>query len=58
MLELTALEAAHLARFPLTLTDGRSGRIVVPAGTCDGDELVLREGDWLIVLQVRLTDLT
>jgi curved DNA-binding protein CbpA len=58
VLELTAFEAAHLARFPLTLTDGRSGRIVVPAGTCDGDELLLREGDRLIVLQVRLTGKT
>ena len=53
VLELTALEAAYVARFPLTLTDGSSGRIVVPAGTCDGDELLLREGDRLIVLHVR-----
>jgi curved DNA-binding protein CbpA len=55
VLELTAVEAAHLAHFSLTLIDGRRGRIVVPAGTCDGDELVVREGDRLIVLQVRLT---
>jgi curved DNA-binding protein CbpA len=58
VLELTALEAAHLARFPLTLTDGSSGRIVVPAGTRDGDELLLRAGGRLIVLQVRLTGKT
>ncbi len=53
VLELTALEAAHLAHFPLTLTNGRNGRIVLPAGTADGDELVIRDGARLIVLQVR-----
>jgi DnaJ-class molecular chaperone len=59
VLELTALEAAYAARFPLTLTDGRSVRIVVPAGTRNGDELMLRDGNQLIVLQVRLkNDLT
>jgi curved DNA-binding protein CbpA len=57
VLELTALEAAHVARFPLTLTDGFR-RIVVPPGTRDGDELLLREGGRLIVLQVRLTGKT
>ena len=49
VLELTALEAAYVARFPLTLTDGFR-RIVVPAGT--------REGDRLIVLYVWLTGKT
>jgi hypothetical protein len=58
VLELTAPEAAHVARFPLTLTDGSSGRIVVPAGTREGDELLLREGGRLIVLKVRLTGKT
>ena len=58
VLELTALEAAYVARFPLTLTDGSGGRIVVPAGTRDGDELLLREGDRLIVLYVWLTGKT
>ncbi len=58
VLELTAREAAHLARFPLTLTDERGAQIVVPAGTCDGDELVLRDPDRVIVLQVRLKGLT
>ena len=53
VLELTALEAAHLAHFPLTLTNGRNGRIVLPAGTADGDELVIRDGARVIVLQVR-----
>jgi hypothetical protein len=53
VLELTAVEAARVARFPLTLTDGSSRRIVVPAGTRDGDELLLSDGGRLIVLQVR-----
>ena len=53
VLELTALEAAHLAHFPLTLTNGRNARIVLPAGTADGDELMLCDSDRLIVLQVR-----
>jgi curved DNA-binding protein CbpA len=55
VLELTPFEAAHVARFRLTLTDGRSGRIVVPAGTREGDELVLGAGDRQIVLRVRVT---
>jgi curved DNA-binding protein CbpA len=54
VLELTALESAYVARFPLALTDGSGGRIVVPAGTRDGDELLLSERGRLIVLQVRL----
>jgi curved DNA-binding protein CbpA len=54
VLELTPFEAAYLARFALTLTDGRSGRIVVPAGTREGDELVLGAGDRRIVLRVRV----
>ncbi len=54
VLELTALEAAYVTRFPLTLTDG-SSRIMVPAGTRDGDELMVDNGDGLIVLHVRLT---
>ena len=58
VLELTALEAAHLVRFPLALTDTRAARIIVPAGTRDGDELVLREGDGLIALRVRFTGRT
>ena len=43
VLELTALEAAHLAQFPLALTDAHGGRIMVPAGTGDGDQLMLRD---------------
>lgn len=53
VLELTPLEAAYVARFPLTFTDGTRG-IVVPAGSRDGDELIIHNGERLIVLQVRL----
>lgn len=54
VLELTDREAAHLARFPLTLTDAHGGRIVIPAGTGDGDQLVLRDRGRLIVFHVRV----
>jgi curved DNA-binding protein CbpA len=54
VLELTASEAANLARRPLLLTDSHGGRILIPAGTRDGDRLVLGEGDRLIVLRVRI----
>jgi curved DNA-binding protein CbpA len=54
VLELTDREAAHLARFPLTLTDAHGGRIVVPAGTGHGDQLTLRDRGELIVLRVRV----
>jgi curved DNA-binding protein CbpA len=54
VLELTDREAAHLARFPLILTDAHGGRIVVPAGTGHGDQLVLRDRGELIVLRVRV----
>jgi curved DNA-binding protein CbpA len=54
VLELTDLEAAHLARFPLTLTDAYGGRILVPAGTGDGDQLVLHDRGEMIVLRVRV----
>jgi DnaJ domain len=54
VLELTEREAAHLARFPLILTDAHDGRILVPAGTGDGDQLVLHDRGELIVLRVRV----
>jgi curved DNA-binding protein CbpA len=54
VLELTDREAAHLARFPLTLTDAQGGRILIPAGTGDGDRLVLHDRSGLIVLRVRV----
>lgn len=54
VLELTDREAAHLARFPLILTDAHGGRILVPAGTAHGDQLVLHGRGELIVLRVRV----
>lgn len=54
VLELTDREAAHLARFPLILTDAHGGRILVPAGTAHGDHLVLHDRGELIVLHVRV----
>jgi curved DNA-binding protein CbpA len=54
VLELTDREAAHLARFPLILTDAHGGRILVPAGTAHGDQLVLHHSGELIVLRVRV----
>jgi len=54
VLELTDREGAHLARFPLILTDAHGGRILVPAGTGDGDQLVLHDRGELIVLRVRV----
>jgi curved DNA-binding protein CbpA len=54
VLELTDREATHLAHFPLILTDAHGGRILVPAGTGDGDQLVLRDRGELIVLRVRV----
>jgi curved DNA-binding protein CbpA len=54
VLELTDREAAHLARFPLILTDAHGGRILVPAGTGNGDHLVLHDRGELIVLRVRV----
>ena len=54
VLELTCREAAHLARFPLILTDAHGGRIMVPAGTGDGDHLVLHDRGELIVLHVHV----
>jgi curved DNA-binding protein CbpA len=54
ILELTDREAAHLARFPLMLTDAHGGRILIPAGTAHGDQLVLHDRGGLIVLRVRV----
>ena len=54
VLELTDREAARLAHFPLILTDAHGGRILVPAGTGDGDQLVLHDRGELIVLRVRV----
>jgi len=53
ILELSPYEAAHLARHPLALRDGRGQTILLPAGTRDGDRItVLRDGR-VAVLTVR-----
>jgi curved DNA-binding protein CbpA len=54
VLELTDREAAHLSRFPLIVSDAHGGRILVPAGTRDGDQLVLHDRRGLFVLRVRV----
>jgi DnaJ domain len=54
VLELTNREAAYLARSPLILTDAHGGRILVPAGTAHGDQLVLHARGELIALRVRV----
>ena len=54
VLELTDQEAAHLARSPLVLTDAHGDRILVPAGTAHGDQLVLHDRGELIVVHVRV----
>ena len=54
VLELTASEAAVLARRPLVLTDAHGGRILIPAGTRDGDRLVLGDGDRVTVLRIHV----
>jgi DnaJ domain len=56
VLELTNREAAYLARCPLILTDAHGGRILVPAGTAHGDQLVLHARGELIVLRVRVRE--
>jgi len=54
VLELTDREAARLVRFPLILTDAHGGRILVPAGTAHGDQLVLHYHGQIIVFHVRV----
>ena len=54
VLELTDREAAHLTRSPLILTDAHGGRILIPAGTAHGDQLVLHDRGELIMIRVRV----
>ena len=54
VLELTASEAAAVARRPLVLTHAHGGRILIPAGTRDGDRLVLDDGDGVTVLRIHV----
>lgn len=52
VLELSPGEAAHLARHPLPLHDGRGRTIVLPAGTGDGDHIVAHLGGSAVLLTV------
>ena len=54
VLELTASEAADLAHRALVLADAQGGRILIPAGTRNGDQLVLGDGGRLITLRVQV----
>ena len=58
ILELSAPEAASLARRPLVLADEHGHTIVVPAGARDGDQLVLGRAGRRVVLRVRVTGKT
>ena len=53
-LVLSPSEARHLARHPLALQDGNGRRIVLPAGTGDGDEITLLYDGRPVVLTVAL----
>ena len=53
ILELSPYEAAHLARHPLALQDGRGQTILLPAGTRDGDRITVLHDGRVAVLTVR-----
>ena len=53
ILELSPYEAAHLARHPLALRDGRGLTILLPAGTRDGDRINVLHDGRVAVLTVR-----
>jgi curved DNA-binding protein CbpA len=52
ILELSAHEAAHLTRQPLTLRDACGRTIMLPAGTRDGDRIALLQNGHAAVLTV------
>jgi curved DNA-binding protein CbpA len=54
ILELSPSEVRHLARQPLTLTDGHGRRVVLPAGAGPGDKITLLYAGSPIVLAVQL----
>jgi curved DNA-binding protein CbpA len=55
ILELSADEAAHLARAPLLLRDAHGGSILLPAGTAHGDHIVIARAGGAIALSVCVT---
>ena len=54
ILELSAHEAEHLARTPLSLTDGRGQTIVLPAGLGHGDRIVVRYHGHAVLLTLQV----
>jgi curved DNA-binding protein CbpA len=54
ILELSANEARHLARHPLTLTDNHGRQIVLPTGTSHGDRITLLCNGRPAVLTIQL----
>ena len=52
ILELSPYEAAHRARHPLALRDGRGLTILLPAGTREGDRITVLHGGRTAVLTV------
>ena len=54
ILELSPQEALHLAGQPLALRDAQGRRIVLPAGTHDGDQVTLVQYGGALVLTVRV----
>lgn len=54
IIELTAGEARHLARWPLALYDPHGGVIVLPAGINHGDQITVSHGGRLVLLGVRV----
>jgi hypothetical protein len=53
ILELSRNETRHLARRPLTLTDGHGWTIVLPAGSGPGDEITMHDRDRPVVLTIQ-----
>jgi curved DNA-binding protein CbpA len=53
ILELSPIEARHLAHHALTLTDRGARKIVLPAGAADGDEITLFYDGRPVVLTIR-----
>ncbi len=56
VLELSRNETRHLARRPLTLTDGHGWTIVLPAGSGPGDEITMRYNDRPVILTIQLQE--
>jgi curved DNA-binding protein CbpA len=54
ILELSPSEARRLTHHPLTLRDGHGRKIVLPAGTGHGDEIILPYNGRPVVLTVQL----